>query len=175
MSGRFQLLVLLLWNWLGLQIVTEVNHYLSAFGIALHLDLLWLLFVALNLGRKVGLLYTVLFGLLAEAHLGGPDGIWISLYLVFWALLVTLRRHIQRDSALQMQFLSVFLQGLLFTLLSVFLAGGQADTFAYWQRILIEGALSLVAIWLLCVPWAALQYRLLQSLGCDIFADVRTD
>ncbi|KAF0093670.1 MAG: hypothetical protein E1N59_2658 [Puniceicoccaceae bacterium 5H] len=169
MKKRYQVLSLVIWNWVGLQIVTEINHYLSIWGLAVHLDMLWIVFAGVSLGKRVGLAYTFLFGILADAHLGGPHNLWLSIYVVAWGISCTARRVVQYDSPMQIRLFSVLLQALTLTFLAVALAGGQADTFAYWQRILIEGGISMSLMWLFSAPWFRLQHRLLLTLGWNPF------
>lgn len=175
MSVRAQILYLAVWNWLGLQIASELNHYLSPLGLALHLDVLWLIFVALNLSRLTGLLYTFLFALLADAHLGGPHGLWVVAYLSLWGIAVSLRHLIQRESPFQVQLVSTIFQGILLLVLAFTLGGGQLATFGYWQRLTSESLLSLGLLWLISAPWYYLQHRLLISLGWDTFAELRPE
>lgn len=175
MSDNGRILLIFLCNLALYFILAEVNNLLSSVALYLHLDVLLLVFFGLYLRRTLGFLFVLILGCLAGASHPAPPGIFLLGYPVLWLLLVRGQRHIARQDPTHVRTLSMTLQLVWLTFLAILLGSGIERTGPMWQRILLESALSTVAVFLLAWPWCQFQKKLLHSLGWNLEAQLRTE
>lgn len=172
MSDNGRLSLIFAFTALAYLVIGEINTIISGWAVYLHLDALLLVFFGLFLNRISGLVYTALLGFLVEAMYPVPTGLYLIGYLGIWLFFTWCQRRIRRQNPYHVRGVVVAIQAVWMLVLAFVLGSGWIGTFAYWQRVLVEIALSSLAIYLLAWPWCQFQKKLLYSLGWDLEAQV---
>jgi rod shape-determining protein MreD len=149
---------LLLWWLVGL-----ANNCLAIFSVHLYLGGLFLVYAALRLDHKHGLIALVLTGLMFDAMQPVPFGTNVVLFGLVHATLLYGRQRFPRESSIFGIVVALFANLFLFIALSFLLVGANPRPGEAWLRIFVDLLASQLAI-LLITPWfLALQARAMDS------------
>jgi len=169
-NGRISLLFL--FNLILYFLVGEANNSLSALNVSLHLDVLFVLFFGLYIGRSIGLLYTLLFGFLTNASHPVPVGTYLVGYLFLWMFLVWSQHRIRRQNSRHVRSIATIAQVLLIICLSLFLGRQSLGSGSFWQRTFFDLMSSALVVYFLAWPWCRFQHRMLHSMGWNLDAQL---
>ncbi len=145
---------LLLWWLLGM-----VNDLCAGLAVHLYLGGLFIVYAALRLDRKHGLIATVLTGLLIDAAEPVPFGTSVVLFGLIHATLLYGRQQFPREGAIFGGVVALLANLFLFIALSFLLVGDNPRPGQAWLRVFVDLLASQLFI-LLIAPWfLALQDR----------------
>ena len=149
--------LLLLWA-----VVSQINHYLAIWHLNLFVGALYLVFSALRLPARGGLLITVLAGLFCDANTPVPFGTHLLLFAVAHALVHKARHRIPAEHPTTQVVIALLTNFGLYIALAVILSVGSPVIGRMWPRMLFDLLLSQLFL-LLIGPWFfALQARILE-------------
>ena len=170
MSDNGRISLLFVFNLIFYFLVGEANNSLSGLNISLHLDVLFVLFFGLYIGRTIGLFYTLLLGLLTSASHPVPLGTYLVGFLFLWMFLVWSQHRIRRQNPRHVRTVAAIAQAVLIVGLTLFLGRHAMGSAGFWQRVFFDLTFSLLAVYLLAWPWCRFQHRMLHSLGWNLDA-----
>ena len=148
---------LLLW-WL----TALANHYITGFGVHFYFGGLFVVYAALRLDRKHGLIATVLTGLLLDAATPVPFGTSLVLLGLVHATLLAGRQRFPREGAVFGIVVAQLANLFLFIALSFLLLGSNPHPAEAWLRIFVDLLASQLAL-LAVAPWfLSLQARAME-------------
>ncbi len=148
---------LLLWWLVGL-----ANNYLAAASMHLYVGGIFVVYAALRLDPRHGLIATLLTGLLFDALEPVPFGTSLVLLGVVYATLLSGRQRFPREGAIFGIVVALFANLFLVIALSFLLVGANPRPGDAWLRIFVDLLASQLAI-LVVTPWfLALQTRAME-------------
>jgi rod shape-determining protein MreD len=148
---------LLLWWLVGL-----LNHHVAGFAVHCYVGGLFVVYAALRLDRKHGLIAVVLTGLLVDAAGPLPYGTSMVLLGVVHATLVYGRQRFPREGAVFGIVVALFANLFLVIALSFLLVGANPRPATAWLRIFADLLASQLLI-MVITPWfLAVQDRLME-------------
>ncbi len=148
---------LLLWWMVGI-----ANHYLAGAAVHCYVGGAFVVYSALRLDYRHGLIAVILTGLLVDAATPVPYGTSLFLLGLVHATLIYGRRRFPREGAIFGIVLALFANLFLFIALSFLLAGGNPRPGAAWIRLFVDLLVSQLAL-ALVMPWfLALQERAME-------------
>jgi hypothetical protein len=146
----------LLWS-----VVTELNHLLSSWHLYLWVGGLFILYPALALPLRDGLVATLMGGLLCDATTGARFGLHTLLFAAAHIVIFNLRDRIPRDETAGRVVIALFGNLGLFLVFSFLQVARFPDATAVWPRIICDLICSQIFLALI-TPWfVALQVRVL--------------
>jgi cell shape-determining protein MreD len=169
-NGRVSLLFffnILLYFFIGM-----VNNKVSGFSVHLHLEVLIISFPGIYLTRLSGGFFTAVLGLLMDAVNPVPIGTYLFGCLGIWLFFVWCQRRIRRQNKVHVRSVAMVAQLVWILLIGLFLGRGLMGDWVYWQRLLVDTALSCLVVYVFAWPWCRFQKNLLYSLGWDLEAQI---
>jgi rod shape-determining protein MreD len=145
-------LIALLANLLLWWLVGTANHYLANFGVHLYVGGLFVVYAALRLDRKHGLIAVVLTGLMVDAAEPVPFGTSLVLLGLVHATLLYGRQRLPREGAVFATVVALFSNLFLTVALSFLLVGANPRPGEAWLRIFVDLLASQLVL-LVITPW----------------------
>ena len=156
-------LIVLLANLLLCWLVGLANDWLATTSVHLYLGGLFVVYAALRLDRKHGLIATGLTGLMVDAMQPVPFGTSMVLFGLVHATLLYGRQRFPRESSVFGIVVALFANLFLTVALSFLLVGANPRPGEAWLRIFVDLLASQLAI-LLITPW----FLALQAQAMDL-------
>lgn len=148
---------LLLWWLTGM-----ANDYLATFSVHLYLGGLFVVYAALQVERRQGLIAILLTGLMFDAVEPVPFGTSMLLFGLVHATLLYGRQRLPRDGVIFGTIVALFSNLFLFIALSFLLVGANPRPGEAWLRLFVDLIASQLVI-VLIAPWfLALQARTME-------------
>lgn len=167
MTALQRLITLFLLNAVACLTLGELNHFLTPYGVNLHVDALYVVFVALFIHETRGLIPVLLIAALMEGRTPTPPGAYLIGYAAMWTLFVGFRMRIQRYHADHLSLLAVAGNSLFILYLSLLHSRGHVSLPAYWSSIFVELLISSAVLFLFVPFWCRVQKSALLRIGWD--------
>lgn len=148
--------MILLWA-----IVTELNHLLSTSHVYLWIGGLFILYPALALPLRDGLVATLLGGLLWDATTGSRGGLHLLLFAATHIVIFNLRDRVPRDETAGRVVIALLANLALFLVFSFVQIARIPNASAAWPRIICDLICSQIFLALIAPWFIALQIRVL--------------
>jgi hypothetical protein len=148
--------------------IGEANTFLAGARIHLSLDLLLLVFPGLFLPIYPGAFIVLIMALLSGTAHPLPISVHYIGYLLTWLILVWSRTRIRIGNNWQIRTVSILLQLLWMSVLTVYVIWPNLPQFAIPGRLLMDAVCSLLVLLILAPLWCAGQKYLLLLLGWNM-------
>jgi hypothetical protein len=148
--------------WLAL---SELSHLLSGTGLAVHFDVLFVLFPALFLTVGPSLTICVLMAFIIGVHRPVSIGLTLLSLCLLWHLALWMRARLRRDHLGHVAGLGAALQALFVLGWSFSWGSSGMDGSVFWIRVLGELLVSVLVVGVLAGWWCQWQTRLLEEFG----------
>ncbi len=157
--------VLAVLNYLLWLILHTASQSLTSWNVAIHPDILFIIFPAFFLGPTPGLLLCLFFAFVLGAYRPVPLGATLVTFCLLWQVGLLMRSRLQPQNSGHVAAFAAPVQFLAILLWSLSLSGSSFNIGGYWLRALVEASLSAVVVALLAGWWCRFQERFLADLG----------
>ncbi len=166
--------LLLVTNGLLFFLLTEVNALLAPVSLYLTGDALYVLFAAVYLRLKDGLLVVFVTAFVVDAMHPAPLGSSAVLYLAAYAVIIRLRLRLRRENRLHIALVGLIANTVIFLGLMIAVEVPNAGEATFWIRAMSDLLFSQVIIFLVAARLIDLQRSLLYHYGVDVAAELQT-
>lgn len=138
--------IMLFSNLLLLALQRMLNHQLSVWDMNVFLLGLPLVFPALYLRFRGGFFLTLFTGMAYAAYFGPFFGKLVTLFMVIFCLVQPSARQLRRANSLQLATVAALMTVAMALLAGLWMNPGALSLGAYWRRILVDLAISLLVL-----------------------------
>ena len=173
MSEDRRTLIILATNGLLYFLLNQINAVLAPLSLHLSLDGLYLLFAALYMKTRQGLLVCLITALAVDATLPVSFGTHAILYCGALAFLLRSRSLLRRENARHVVFSALWSNFFIMLGLSLLAGKGMLGQTDFWLRFLADLAFSQLLLALLACWWVDAQRKTLLLWNIDVAAELQ--